>query len=67
MPPRKQVIDWRMEAERLRKIAGQLQDDNDRLRYEALCAEEKSEAFYERIRELNAQVDALQTRLEAAA
>ena len=56
-------MDWRMEAERLRKVAGQLQHDNDRLRCEALCAEEKSEASYQRIRELNAQVLALQARL----
>jgi hypothetical protein len=53
-------MDWREEAERLRNIAGQLQDDNDRLRHEALCAEEKSDVSYQHIRELNAQVDALQ-------
>lgn len=59
-------IDWRQEAERLRRVAGQLQDDNDRLGHDLDFARERLEDANRRIVELNAENDALRSRVAAA-
>lgn len=55
-------MNWQYEAERLRKVAGQLQDENDRLHFELLDLREKLDSSSVRVVELNAEVDALRTR-----
>jgi hypothetical protein len=58
-------MDWQVEAERLRKVAGKLQDENDCLRFDLLEREGKIASAVERIIELGAEIDALRSRTAA--
>lgn len=58
-------MDWRAEAERLRKVAGQLQDEKDRLGHDLDFVRDRLEDTRHRIEELNAENAALRTRLVA--
>jgi chromosome segregation ATPase len=58
-------MNWQQEAERLRNVAGQLQDETDRLGHDLDFARERLEDAHRRIVELNAENDALRTRCAA--